>query len=132
MTSKFRDGAPRRNMPPIGLSPIALSILPCWIITLPCIFGVGGEFAIAENRSILHHAKLFRETLLSFSSSFQTVSQTFGLWWLDIFTKDAKLKYNITPPAGEQYKAVLQAMHMFIIMMMFMSLALSLLLSIMQ
>ncbi len=71
--------------------------------------------------------------LLSFSSSFQTVNQTFGLWWLDIFTKDTKLKYDIAPPDSiTQYKAVLQAMHMFIVMMMFMSLALSLLLSMMQ
>ena len=65
---------------------------------------MGGEFVIAENRSILHHAKLFRETLLSFSSSFQTVSQTFGLWQLDIFTKDTKLKYDITPPNEEKIK----------------------------
>jgi hypothetical protein len=94
---------------------------------------MGGEFVIAENRSILHHAKLFRETLLSFSSSFQTGSQTLGLWWLDIFTKDVKLKYDIAPPDGiEQYEVVLQAMHMFIVMMMFMSLVLSLLLSMMQ
>ena len=61
------------------------------------------------------------------------MSQIFGLWRLDIFTEDAKLKYEIAPSDGiEQYEAELQAMHMFIVMMMFMSLTLSSLLSMMR
>jgi hypothetical protein len=94
---------------------------------------MGGEFIITENRSILHHAMLFREMLLSFFSRFQTVSQIFSPWRLNVFTEDAKLKYDIAPLDGiKQYKVVLQAMHMFIVMMMFMSLALLLLLSMMR
>jgi len=61
------------------------------------------------------------------------VSKIFGLWRLDIFTEDAKLKYEIAAPDGiDQYEAELQAMHMFIVMMMFMSLTLSSLLSMMR
>ncbi len=61
------------------------------------------------------------------------MSQIFGLWRLDIFTEDAKLKYEIAAPDGiDQYEAELQAMHMFIVMMMFMSLTLSSLLSMMR
>jgi hypothetical protein len=60
------------------------------------------------------------------------VSQIFDLWRLDIFAKDARLEYTIAPPDGiEQYKAELQALHTYIAMMMFMSLALSSLLSMM-
>ena len=61
------------------------------------------------------------------------MSQIFGLWRLDIFTEDAKLKYEIAAPDGiEQYEGELQALHMFIVMMMFMSLTLSSLLSMMR
>ncbi len=72
---------------------------------------MGGEIVIAENRSILHHAKLFRETLLSFPSSFQTVSQTFGLWRLDIFTEDAKLKYDMEPLSHSPPPSTLRGEH---------------------
>ncbi|KAL3806557.1 hypothetical protein ACHAXA_009863, partial [Cyclostephanos tholiformis] len=64
---------------------------------------------------------------------FQTASQITGLWRLDVFTEDSKLMYAIAPPDGiEQYEAELQMLHTFIAMMMFMSLALSSMLSMMR
>ena len=57
---------------------------------------------------------------------FQTVSQIVGLWRLDVFTKDARLSYEVAPADGiEEYEAELQALHMFIATMMFMSLTIS-------
>ena len=64
---------------------------------------------------------------------FQTVNQIVGFWRLDVFTKDANLKYENAPPDGiEQYEAELQALHMFIATMMFMSLTISSLFSMMR
>lgn len=57
---------------------------------------------------------------------FQTVSQIVGLWRLDVFTKDARLSYEVAPADGiEEYEAELQALHMFIATMTLMSLAIS-------
>lgn len=64
---------------------------------------------------------------------FQTVSQIVGLWRLDVFTPDAKLRYEPAPPDGiEEYEAELEALHMFIATMMFMSLLVSSLFSMMR
>lgn len=64
---------------------------------------------------------------------FQTVSQIVGLWRLDLFTQDAKLRYEVAPPDGiEEYEAELEALHMFIATMMFMSLTISSLFSMMR
>ena len=64
---------------------------------------------------------------------FQTVGQIVGMWRLDIFSKDAKLNYVQAPPDGiDQYEAELEALHMFIITMMFMSLTISSLFSMLR
>jgi len=64
---------------------------------------------------------------------FQSVSQIVGLFRLDVFTEDSNLIYENAPPDGiEQYEAELQALHMFIATMMFMSLTISSLFSMMR
>jgi hypothetical protein len=57
---------------------------------------------------------------------FQTVHQISGMWRLDLFNPDQKLEYELAQPDGiEQYEAELEALHMFIALMMFISLAMS-------
>jgi hypothetical protein len=57
---------------------------------------------------------------------FQSVHQISGMWRLDVFNADQKLEYELAQPDGiEQYEAELEALHMFIAMMMFVSLAMS-------
>ena len=54
---------------------------------------------------------------------FKTVSQISGLWRLDVFNGDVKLKYEVAPTDGiEEYDAELEALHMFIATMMFVTL----------
>jgi hypothetical protein len=48
------------------------------------------------------------------------------MWRLDLFNPDQKLEYELAQPDGiEQYEAELEALHMFIALMMFVSLAMS-------
>lgn len=57
---------------------------------------------------------------------FQTVRQISGMWLLDVFNSDANLEFELAQPDGiEQYEAELETLHMFIAMMMFVSLTLS-------
>ena len=64
--------------------------------------------------------------MLVWGGRFQTVSQISGLWRLDVFVDENDLKYELAPEDGiEQYEAELQALHLFIATMMFMSLTLS-------
>ena len=57
---------------------------------------------------------------------FQTVHQVSGMWRLDVFNRDARLEFELAQPDGiEQYEEELEALHMFIAMMMFASLTLS-------
>ncbi|KAL7540743.1 hypothetical protein ACHAWF_006785, partial [Thalassiosira exigua] len=64
---------------------------------------------------------------------FQTVRQIVGLWRLDIFNEDARLAYDVAPPDGiDQYEAELEALHLFIATMMFVSLTISSLFSMMR
>uniref|UniRef100_A0A6U3VVT3 RING-type domain-containing protein n=1 Tax=Skeletonema marinoi TaxID=267567 RepID=A0A6U3VVT3_9STRA len=64
---------------------------------------------------------------------FQTVNQITGLWRLDVFTEDANLHLEVAPPDGiEAYEKELEALHLFLVTMMFMSLTISSLLSSMR
>ena len=64
---------------------------------------------------------------------FQTVNQISGLWRLDVFTEDANLSLEVAPPDGiEAYEKELEALHLFLVTMMFMSLTISSLLSSMR
>lgn len=64
---------------------------------------------------------------------FQSVHQISGMWRLDVFNSDARLEYELAQPDGiEQYEEELQMLHMFIAMMMFISLAMSSFFSMLQ
>ncbi|KAL7538423.1 hypothetical protein ACHAXR_008544 [Thalassiosira sp. AJA248-18] len=64
---------------------------------------------------------------------FQTVQQIVGMWRIDVFTDDAKLKWEVAPPDGiDQYEAELEALHMFIFTMLFTSLTISSLFSMLR
>ena len=64
---------------------------------------------------------------------FQTVNQISGLWRLDVFTKDANLNLEVAPPDGmEEYERELEALHLFLVTMMLMSLSVSTLLNSMR
>ncbi len=64
---------------------------------------------------------------------FQTVSQISGLWRLDVFTEDANLILEVAPPDGiEAYEKELEALHLFLVTMMFTSLTISSLLNSMR
>lgn len=72
-------------------------------------------------------------SMIVWGGRFQTVSQISGLWRLDVFTEDANLHLEIAPPDGiEAYEEELQALHLFLVTMMFMSLTISSLLSSMR
>lgn len=64
---------------------------------------------------------------------FKSVHEISGLWRLDVFNHDTKLEYELAQPDGiEQYEAELEALHMFIAIMMFVSLAMSSFFSMLQ
>jgi len=74
-----------------------------------------------------------RGSMYIWGGRFQSVSQIVGLWRLDVFTPDARLEYEEAPEDGiEQYEAELEALHMFIATMMFLSLTISSLFSMMR
>mmetsp|Transcript_29213 Transcript_29213/g.66564 ORF Transcript_29213/g.66564 Transcript_29213/m.66564 type:complete len:859 (-) Transcript_29213:2-2578(-) len=64
--------------------------------------------------------------MLVWGGRFQTVSQISGLWRLDVFVPENDLKYELAPDDGLiEYEAEIQALYLFIATMMFMSLTLS-------
>lgn len=101
--------------------------------TITSDYGAYGTRPGITNR-LEHSAVLDRYgSMYVWGGRYQKVNQIFGLWRLDVFTTDSKLKYINAPPDNiVQYEAELEAMHMFIAMMMFMSLTLSSLLSLMR
>ncbi|KAL9185777.1 hypothetical protein ACHAXT_003554 [Thalassiosira profunda] len=83
----------------------------------------------------LEHTAVLDEkgSMYIWGGRFQSVKQITGLWRADVFTNDAKLSYENAPPDGiDQYEAELEALHMFIATMMFMSLTISSIFSMMR
>ena len=71
--------------------------------------------------------------MLVWGGRFQTTGQISGLWRLDVFTEDANLRLETAPPDGiEEYERELEALHLFLVTMMFMSLTISSLLGSMR
>ena len=93
------------------------------------------EYAHPGITNRLEHSAVLDQygSMYVWGGRFQTVSQIVGLWRIDVFNADANLKYEVAPPDGiEQYEAELQALHMFIATMMFMTLTISSLFSLMR
>ena len=80
----------------------------------------------------LEHSAILdnRLSMIVWGGRFQTVNQISGLWRLDVFTEDCHLNLEVAPPDGiEEYEKELEALHLFLVTMMFMSLTISSLLS---